>query len=317
MSLIKIGVVGVGSMGVNHCKVLQKIKNVQFVGVFDINQERNEQVANMFAVTAFSSYEELMNGADAVIIAAPTFHHFSLIVQAIQKGKHVLVEKPLVTSLKEAEHIITMVEKESVIVQVGHIERFNPVFKQLSYMMKMENVISLEARRFGVPYRHIDTDVILDLMIHDIDIILQLVKSPLSNVTGVGYYGKDGQLEGAAALLSFQNGCFASLLSSRLSLEKKRSLYVTEKNRFLKANLLAKELYIYHEITKPLTSIRSYHPENIIEKVAIPHAEALYLEIEHFVQSIQTKHSPKVGVHEAAKVLEVALRIKEQIEKNK
>ena len=316
MNLIRIGVVGVGGMGMNHCKVLQKIKNVQFVGVFDTNQERNEQVANMFAVTPFSSYEELLNGTDAVIIAAPTSHHFSLTVHAIQKGKHVLVEKPLVTSLKEAEQIIKIVEKESVIVQVGHIERFNPVFKQLSTMINSENVISIEARRFGIPYRHMDTDVILDLMIHDIDIILQLVKSPISNVTGVGYYKKNGQLEGAAALLSFQNGCFATLFSSRLSLEKKRILCVTEKNRYLKADLLAKELYIYHEITKPPESIRTYQPENIIEKVAIPYEEALYLEIEHFVQSIQTKHPTKVGVHEA-KVLEVALRIKEQIEKNK
>jgi virulence factor len=318
MNLMKIGVVGVGSMGVNHCKVLQMIKNVHFVGVYDINPKKNEQVAKMFAVTPFSSFDELIHAVDAVIIAVPTSHHFSLTKQAIQKGKHVLVEKPFVTSLKEAEHIIRMVEKESVIVQVGHVERFNPAYQQLSKIINSQDIIFLEARRFGVPNRYIDTDVILDIMIHDVDIILQLVNSPLSSVTGVGSYcEKCGRLEAASALLFFQNGCFASLLSSRLSLEKKRSLYVTENNRFLKANLLTKELYIYHKVNHAPASIRTYHPENIVEKITIPHAEALYLEIEHFVQSIQTKQSPKVGVHEAAKVLDAAFKIKEQIEKNK
>jgi virulence factor len=317
MKHIKIGVAGVGSMGFNHCKILQMIKNVQFVGIYDINPNRSELVAKTFGVTEFSTYEELIHSVDAVIIAVPTSHHFSFTQRAIQEGKHVLVEKPFVTSMKEAEHIIKMVEKEPVIVQVGHVERFNPVYKQLSEIINTQNMLFLEARRFGVPNRFIDTDVILDIMIHDVDIILQLVKSPLSSVTGVGSYEKSGQLDAASALLSFQNGCFASLLSSRLSLEKKRSLYITEKSRFLKANLLTKELYIYHKVHNTPSSKRSYHPEHIVEKISIAHAEALYLELEHFVQSILTKKSPQVDVHEAVKVLDVALKIKEQIEKNK
>lgn len=318
MTPIKIGVVGVGSMGFNHCKVLQTLKNVDFIGVYDIDQKRSKKIGKTFAIQVFSSYDELLNAVDAVIIAVQTSHHFSLTLQAIQKGKHVLVEKPFVSSLKEAEQIIRMVENGSVVVQVGHVERFNPAFKKTSELIYPDELISLEARRFGVPNRNMDADVILDLMIHDIDIIIQLVKSPLATVTGVGYYTEDGkQLEAASALLSFQNGCFASLHSSRFCLEKKRSINVTEMNRFLKTNLLTKELYIFHKPNISPFENHSYDVENIVEKIMIPHEEALYLEIEHFIQSIESKQSPMVGVHEAFKVLEIAMKIKDQIEKNK
>ncbi|MGM9928073.1 MAG: Gfo/Idh/MocA family protein [Bacillus sp. (in: firmicutes)] len=318
MNPIKIGVAGIGSMGANHCKALYGMKNIAFIGIYDVNQKKREEAAKKFGVSAFSSYDELLEAVDAVILAVPTSYHFLLTTQAIQKGKHVLIEKPFVTSLKEAEQLTKMVDNESVIVQVGHVERFNPAYKELAEIINQNDVVSLEARRFGVPNRHMDTDVIFDIMIHDIDLILQLVDSPLSTVSGVGYYIEEGkQLEAASALLSFQNGCFATLLSSRFSLEKKRSLYVTEKHRFLKTNLLTKEIYIYNKVNHPSESVRSYRSENIIEKIAVSHEDALCLEIDHFLQSIQSQQTPKVSVHGATKVLEVALKIKEQIEKNK
>ncbi|WP_160724011.1 Gfo/Idh/MocA family oxidoreductase [Bacillus sp. USDA818B3_A] len=316
MPPIKIGVAGVGSMGVNHCKVLQMMKNADFIGVFDIEQKRSEKIASTFGVQSFSSFSKLIDTVDAVIIAVQTSHHFSLTMQAIQKVKHVLVEKPFVSSLKEAQQIIKAVDKGSVVVQVGHVERFNPAFKQLSELMNKGNVISLEARRFGVPNRNIETDVVLDLMIHDIDLVLKLVDSQISTVNAAGYFIGDGkQLEAASALISFQNGCFASLLSSRYSLDKKREINVTEKDRFLKANLLTKELYVYHNSKPSPTANCSYPVENIVEKIIIPHQETLYLEIEHFIQSIQSRQTPLVGVHDAYKVLEVAVKIKDQIEK--
>lgn len=315
---IKIGIAGIGSMGANHCKVLQEMKNIEFVGVYDVDQKRCEEAAEKLSVSAFISYEELLNAVDAVIIAVPTSYHFPLTIQAIQKGKHVLVEKPFVTTIKEAEQLLKLLEKEPVLVQVGHVERFNPAFKQLSEIVNQHDLVSFEARRFGVPNRNMDTDVIFDIMIHDIDLILQLVKSPISTVSGVGYYIGDGkQLEAASAILSFQNGCFASILSSRFSLEKKRSLYVTEKQRFIKTNLLTKELCIYNKVDGASARIRPYRLENIVEKIAVPQLDALHLEINHFLSSIQSQQSPMVNVHEAAKVLEVALMIKEQIEKNK
>lgn len=315
---IKIGIAGIGSMGTNHCKVLQGMKNIEFIGIYDVDRKKCEEAAQNFSVLAFISFEELLNAIDAVIIAVPTSYHFPLTIQAIQKRKHVLVEKPFVTTIKEADQLLKLLEKEPVLVQVGHVERFNPAFKQLSEIINQHDLVSLEARRFGVPNRYMDTDVIFDIMIHDIDLILQLVKSPILTVSGAGYYIGDGkQLEAASAILSFQNGCFASILSSRFSLEKKRSLYVTEKQRFIKTNLLTKELCIYNKANDTSASKRPYLLEHIIEKIAVPQLDALYLEINHFLNSIQSQQSPKVSVYEAAKVLEVALLIKEQIEKNK
>ncbi|PLS17556.1 hypothetical protein CVD28_11185 [Bacillus sp. M6-12] len=317
MSTLKIGIAGVGSMGFNHCKVVQKMKNIQFIGVYDIDRNRSLQISKTFSVPFFLSYDDLINAADAVIIAVPTSLHYSLTRRAIEKGKHVLVEKPFVSSMDEAKQIVKMAEEASVIVQVGHIERFNPAFIWLSDNINPQDMISIEARRLGVPNRYIDTDVILDVMIHDIDIMMQLMNSPLSSVSGVGYYKENNkQLEAASALLSFQNGCFASLLSSRLALEKKRSIYVTEKTRFLKSNLLTKEITIHHKTLPTQDNILPPQHSHIIENVSISNTEPLYEEIKHFLHSIQSMQSPMAGVQEAAKVLEVALKIKEQIENN-
>ncbi|MCF6093308.1 Gfo/Idh/MocA family oxidoreductase [Microaerobacter geothermalis] len=317
MKPLKIGVVGVGSMGANHCRVLQMLKSADFVGVYDINQMKCEQIAAKHQVQPFLSYEDLLKAVDAVIVAAPSLTHYVLTEQAILRGKHVLVEKPFVPSLEEAKQLIHLMEKKQVILQVGHIERFNPAVQLLSEVLHPQKMISLEARRLGAPQRNMDVDVILDLMIHDIDIILHLVKSKIKRMSAAGVsLFHERQLDIASALLSFENGMIANLVASRISQEKIRTLEITESERYIKTNYLTRELYVYRKTNSLLTENSSYHQESIVEKILVPYVEPLFAEVEHFIQSAQTHQPPKAGPHEAMKALEAALKIKECIRTN-
>ncbi|WP_010282120.1 Gfo/Idh/MocA family protein [Bacillus timonensis] len=310
MDKLKLGIAGVGSMGLNHCRILQMLKEVEFVGVFDIDNEKCRQVATKFQVKAYLSYQELLRDIDAIIIAVPATFHFPLIVQAIKDNKHIFVEKPFVTAMSEAAYIEEKLTNKELIIQVGHIERFNQSFIQLSEAIERKNIISIETRRSGTPSRKIDVDVILDMMIHDIDIVLHLINSPITKVSANGIsLNKEGHLDAVYALLTFENGMIANLAANRKSQEKMRDIYITEKNRFIKANLLTKDVSIHRNITQNTKGIKSYVPETFIEKIAVPYSDPLFDEINHFVLCIQSGSKPIINVSEATKALEVAYKI--------
>ncbi|MFB4163995.1 Gfo/Idh/MocA family oxidoreductase [Alteribacillus sp. JSM 102045] len=312
MKAIKIGVAGVGTMGMNHCKTLQTMGNgIDFVGVYDKHLRLSKKVGSRFNVKSFSSYEELLKNVDAVIIATSTTHHFPLIKQAIKKNKHILVEKPFVISLEESKAIKSLLKNKELIFQVGHIERFNPAVQHLFKVAEKNKMVSIEARRSGQVQRNVDIDVILNLMIHDIDVILALAASPIKTITaeGVSLVNK-GQLDVVYAVLSFENGIIANITANRFSKEKKRLLTITEKERVLKTNCLTRNLYIYKDVKSGVEEV-PYNKESVIEKVWVPRNEPLHSEINHFVESIQQHCPPIIGLKEAALALEVALKIRE------
>lgn len=318
MELINIGVAGVGIMGMNHCRTLDKMKNVHFVGVYDNDMKRCLKIAKEYDVCPFSSFSELLKKVDAVIISVPTSLHFTFIQQALQEGKHVLVEKPFVSSMKEAEQIKPLIKAKNVIVQVGHVERFNPVIQQLNKIINRPKMISIETRRLGALNRVIDIDVIFDLMIHDIDIVLSLVGSPIQSLSAVGYsLTESGQMDVANAVLTFKNGVIANLVANRLSQEKVRTLTITERDRLIKSDYMTKELFICQKVDSVIEKNLSYRQESIVEKIIVPNTEPLFAEIDHFVQSIRMKQCSIVGPEEASKALEVAQMIRAYIEGNK
>ncbi|WP_158737183.1 Gfo/Idh/MocA family protein [Alteribacillus sp. YIM 98480] len=315
MNKIKIGVAGVGIMGQNHCKTLQlMINDVEFVGVYDKDIQKCSEVGNKFNVKSFNNYEDLLVNVDAVIIATPTTFHYSLIKIAINKNKNILVEKPFVTSLKESEDIKLLLKGKKLIFQVGHIERFNPAFQNLYKAVTPKNMLAIEARRLGQVQRNIDIDVILNLMIHDIDAVLALVNSPLKKIAADGraVVNKE-ELDIVYAVLSFENGIIANLVANRVSKEKARLLTITEYDKVFKADCLTRNLYIYQGINSTSENSLPYKKESIIEKVLVPRNEPLHSEILHFVQSIHMNKAPLIGIHEAGKSLEVALKIKELV----
>ncbi|MDF9843629.1 MULTISPECIES: Gfo/Idh/MocA family oxidoreductase [unclassified Paenibacillus] len=202
---------------------------------------------------------------DAVIISVPTSLHFTFIQQALQEGKHVLIEKPFVSSMKEVEPIKPLIKAKNVIVQVGHVERFNPVIQQLNKIINRPKMISIETRRLGALNRVIDIEVIFDLMIHDIDIVLSLVGSPIQSLSAVGYsLTESGQMDVANAVLTFKNGVIANLVANRLSQEKVRTLTITERDRLIKSDYMTKELFIYQKVDSVIEKNLSYRQESIV-----------------------------------------------------
>ncbi|MGV3463835.1 MAG: Gfo/Idh/MocA family oxidoreductase [Heyndrickxia sp.] len=314
MRSIKIGIAGLGNMGKQHCRVISLLKDIEFSGVYDIDPNKCKEIALSFNVTPFNSYTELLSSVDAVVIAVPTTFHYQYAEEAIKKEKHLFIEKPFVSNMQEAERIMALYRQTNkCIIQVGHIERFNPVMELIDNFVTNSNIISIEAKRLSQTDRNLDVDVVLDLMIHDIDIILNLVKSKLQSITAIGSYlnNNNKSLDIVYTILTFQNGVIANLVANRVSKESLRTISITEKHRVLTANYLTKELQIYTNINSDIQI--SPFIENSIDTIKVPPTEPLQSELQHFVQSILTKTSPIIGPYEAMNALSVAIKIKESI----
>ncbi|WP_163100509.1 Gfo/Idh/MocA family protein [Peribacillus alkalitolerans] len=315
MNLIRIGVVGTGKMGTYHCSKLKQMKNVDFVGVFDKDLKRAEEISRKLGVTAFKSYQELLENVDAVVIAAPTKLHFLLVEEAIKAQRHILVEKPITVSMEEANHIKGLLKGQDLIFQVGHIERFNPAVQQLAKCIDREKIISIEAKRVGLSNRIQDSDVILDVMIHDLDIILDIVKSPIARASAEGVCGSEtNHFETVTALLSFENGVIASVTASYASHEKERTLTILEKEKVIKTDYLTRRQKIVRNRTG--AAGQPFEIESEISILATPILDPLLEELEHFVDCIRKKKQPIIGVEEGAAAVEAALKIKGFLKKN-
>ncbi|WP_342580397.1 Gfo/Idh/MocA family oxidoreductase [Ureibacillus sp. FSL W7-1570] len=312
MSGIRVGVAGTGKMGFLHCSKLIQMKNVNFIGVYDKDFQRAAQISKSFHVKAFDSYSELLKNIDAVIIAAPTTFHFSLVAEAVMKNKHVFVEKPMTMTLEEADKIKKLLKNKRLKFQVGHIERFNPAIQRIHEYIQPDQIINIDAKRLAYSDRIKDTDVVLDVMIHDIDIILSLIKSPIKRVSAEGIRLRDSdKFDTVSALLLFENGIVANLMASNISHEKVREFIVYEKEKVIKTNylmrqqqLIMKELNDHH-----LTFLVG--TENVIANITLPYSDPLLEELRHFVDCIDSDSEPLVGVDEGRAAVEVALKIKQ------
>ena len=317
MNAVKIGIAGIGSMGLNHCRVLSQIKTAQFIGVHDVDLDKMKMEAQRFGVQGFFKYEDLLDKVDAVIVAVPTSFHYELVKQAIQHHKHVFVEKPLVSSLEQAGELRDLLPLEKgLILQVGHIERFNPSVEQLYHVIDRSKLVFLETRRVGSVNRNLDVDVVLDLMIHDIDLVLDIVNSPIQRISVVSnsIHHRE-QPDIASVLLTFQNGVIANLTVSRISKDKNRSMIVTEVSRTIHLDFVRKELSINGELIQG-DSPKQYRVESTLEKVFVPVSEPLYEELQHFIRCVQSGSRPKIGIDEAIQSLDAVMKIKQKIMEN-
>ncbi|MFS0824111.1 Gfo/Idh/MocA family oxidoreductase [Bacillus sp. 1P02SD] len=308
MSIVKIGVVGVGHMGSFHCNKLKSLDGVDFIGVYDSDHKKAKLMANKVNVEAFETYQTLLQNVDAVIIAAPTKFHFAYAEEAIQHEKHVLVEKPIAVSLDETSKLKQMTKGKNLIFQVGHVERFNPVFRQLKELAIADDIIFIEAKRIGNSGRIKDVDVILDVMIHDIDLILSLARSPIIDISSAGVcLHEKGKYDYVTTLITFANGIVASIVASDISQEKERTLVITEKDRMIKTDFISRQqLVLKNKSDKPV----QYPTELFLDKVAIPNTDSLLNELEHLVGCIQQNKRPEVSLEEGEAALDVALKIK-------
>ncbi|RYF88669.1 MAG: Gfo/Idh/MocA family oxidoreductase, partial [Chitinophagaceae bacterium] len=241
--MLKIGVFGVGHLGKFHLNNWLEIPGTQITGFFDPDDHHAQLVAEKYQITRFTDAEALMDSVDAVDIIAPTIHHFTLCEMAMRKGKHVFVEKPLANTMEEARLLVKLAQESNVKFQVGHVERFNPAFLALNEMELQPMFIEVHRLAQFNP-RGTDVSVILDLMIHDIDIILKLVKSNVNYISANGVAVMSDTPDIANVRIEFDNGCVANLTSSRISLKKMRKMRVFQKDAYIGIDFLDKKAEI-------------------------------------------------------------------------
>lgn len=313
---IKIGVIGVGNMGQHHARVLSLLKDVEMVGVADINVERGLDTASKYRVRFFEDYRDLLPYVEAVCVAVPTRLHHEVGMTCLSAGVHVLVEKPIAASIAEAESLVNTAAESQCILQVGHIERFNPAFQELSKVLKTEELLALEAHRMS-PYsnRANDVSVVLDLMIHDIDLLLELADAPVVRLTASGSSASNsGYLDYVTANLGFANGIVATLTASKVTHRKIRRIAAHCKNSLTEADFLNNEILIHRQTTANcLTDYGQvlYRQDGLIEKVYTSNIEPLHAELEHFVTCVRGGNQPSVGGEQALKALRLASLIEQ------
>lgn len=313
---IRIGVIGVGNMGQHHTRVLSMLKDVELVGVSDINVERGLDTASKYRVRFFEDYRDLLTHVDAVCVAVPTRLHHTVGMACLQVGVHVLIEKPIAASIAEAESLVNAAAAAQCILQVGHIERFNPAFQELHKVLKTEELLALEAHRMS-PYsnRANDVSVVLDLMIHDIDLLLELAGAPAVKLTASGSRAADsGYLDYVTATLGFSNGIVATLTASKVTHRKIRRIAAHCKNSLTEADFLNNEILIHRQTTANcLTDYGQvlYRQDGLIEKVYTSNIEPLHAELEHFVGCVRGGNQPSVGGEQALKALRLASSIEQ------
>jgi predicted dehydrogenase len=310
MDKIRVGVVGVGALGQHHARVYASMPEATLVGVVDPFPGRAEEVAKPFGTRVFPSYSDLFGKVDAVSIATPTILHAEIGEKFLKEGVHVLVEKPIAHSLEEADRLIRAARENKRVLQVGHLERFNPAVARLREIVKKPRFF--EAHRMGLfSPRSLDIDVILDLMIHDLDIISLLVPSPVAKVDAVGIAILSNRIDIANARLHFEDGCVANITASRVSMEKIRKLRLFHKNEYISVDFTRQEVAVFSLNPKLGGGI----PEIVNRKLTPERKEPLKEELNAFVGAISGTQPIECTGEEGRKALDLALQILAQAEK--
>ncbi len=288
---LHIGVVGVGHMGAYHVNVLKTIKDIDFVGIHDLNMERAHAIGSEYSVPVYKELSELLKVTDAVILATPTSTHYELAAVILAAGKHVLVEKPLTAGIEEAERLFALATQKNLKLFIGHVERYNGAVQELDKLVTQP--YCWESRRVGPGSRRIqDSGVGLDLMIHDIDICLRTLKSKVTSAYARGIYlHASGRYEDAiSAQLTFANGCLATFFATRLSHQKERALTVTNDHSSLILDFTTQAIHI-HRLGQAMVTT---HPQELrykqqasVERLFIHKANPLVLELEDFIATVR------------------------------
>ena len=302
---ISVGVAGVGAIGRNHARVLASLPGVKLAGIYYVDPARAAELAAEYSTRAASSLAELASWTSAVTIATPTVFHYETGKTLLEAGKHVLIEKPITDNTEQALELAALAKSKNLVLQVGHIERFNPVMSLLEERLSSPRFI--EAHRLSpFPNRSIDIGVVLDLMIHDIEIVLNLVRSPIESIDAVGVPVLTRREDIANARLRFENGCVANLTASRISPERMRKLRVFQSDAYLSLDYQAQEGKIYRRDGMAI----------LCEDVVVEKDEPLKLELAAFTECARHGLRPRVGGREAAAALDLAMRITRLIEAN-
>ena len=315
--MLKVGVLGAGHLGKIHLKLLQQSKKYDLVGFFDPDIANGQRVAEEFNYHYFENLDDLIDAVDVVDIVTPTLSHYNCAIKAITKGKHIFIEKPITNSVEEAEQIRLLVSENNLRGQVGHVERFNPAFKAIKSEIKSPMFIETHRLAEFNP-RGTDVPVVLDLMIHDIDIILSVVNSPVRNINASGVSVISETPDIANARIEFENGCVANLTASRISLKNMRKSRFFQKDAYISVDFLEKKVEVVKMKDAPkhpgdfdmiLQNAEGIKKQIYFENPEIAPNNAILDELETFAEAITTNTTPIVTLRDGTNALKVAYQI--------
>ena len=318
--MIKVGIVGVGHLGEIHLKLILSSINFDLIGFYETNQEKSDLISKKYQVKSFKSLEDLSENVQAVIISTPTIHHHEIATFFLKNNIHVFIEKPITTNVKEANELVQLAKDNNIVGQVGHVERFNGAFTEVENLL---NPMFIEAHRLSnYPARGTDVSVILDLMIHDIDIILSIVKSKVSNVSANGTKIISSSPDIANARIEFENGCVANLTASRISLKKMRKMRIFQSDSYVSIDFDKSKSEIvsivdYDNNDKYAMTI--HNSDGVEKEIKIKSLEnlsknSIIEEHNDFAYAINNKLKPKVTFETGKMALELAFIILRKID---
>jgi predicted dehydrogenase len=322
---VRVAVIGCGSFGRNHARVYRQLQlensGVELAGVVDSNLSKAEAIAQEFATKAFSSLPDLANTIDAASVAVPTVEHLSVARALMQQGIDVLIEKPIAASLEEADELIAIAGQQRRVAQVGHLERFNPAV--LATLPIVSRPMFFEVHRLSVfTPRSLDVDVVMDLMIHDLDVVLSLVKSEVREIHAVGLAVISNKVDIANARIEFENGCVANFTASRVSTEKVRKVRFFQPHEYISIDYGRQDVISIRVDERAAAALMSglapsllpgAVPGIVINKPKVEPREPLRAEIESFLNAVRTRHAPVVSLSDGRRALKVALEINDAI----
>ena len=304
---IKHGIIGAGYLGSYHAEQIKKINSVSFVGVFDLVKSKAQNIVNSKGGTAYSCPEDLLDCCDSVSICTPASNHFEVAKLALQKNCHIFIEKPISNTLSSAKKLVKINSSAKKIIQVGHIERYNPGF--VAFIKNKPSPLFIESHRLSkYNVRGLDVPVVLDLMIHDIDLILSIVSSKIKTIDASGTSVVSNGIDLANARIRFENNVVANLTASRISNKQLRQMRVFEKKLFSVVDFENQSLNCW-----AIKKNQNIHKTQYSKKPI----NALYLELKDFIDCLKTKRQPLVGINEGTSALEVATKIQKIIENTK
>ncbi|MHC4844936.1 MAG: Gfo/Idh/MocA family oxidoreductase [Planctomycetota bacterium] len=329
---IQAAVIGVGHLGRHHARLMQQVPGVELLGVVDNRPEQGQEIADGLGVAAWESVDELPESVRAVSVAVPTFLHHQVVCPLLERGIHVLVEKPMAATLEEARAMAALATDRGLVLQVGHVERFNPALSVMKGMGVAPRFIEAE-RLAPFTYRALDVSVVMDLMIHDLDIVMELADSPLAEVAAVGSRVLGRHTDIANARLTFENGCVANVTASRVSFEPQRKTRVFGDDTFVSMDFGSRRAFVVkrHEgfdlgslspesaaTFEPKASFKEFLEQGLMDtqEIDMDECNPLLSEITAFIDAVRGNEGDATGVTAAQglRAMEVALRVSEQIE---
>ena len=310
MSAIRVAVIGAGAFGRNHIRIAGQLPGIELAGILDIDHERAQRVAEEHHTTAFTTMDEATSAIDAAIVVTPTSTHEEIASQLLRAGVDVLVEKPIADSSSAGERLTELAEKKGRILQAGHLERFNPAVTAIERVVTLPLFFEVHRLSMFTP-RSLDIDVVLDLMIHDLDIVLNLTREEPSEIRAAGISVLSANVDIANVRLAFPGGCVANLTASRVSTEKVRKLRLFQPNQYISLDYARQDALSF--AVRPQTSGK---PDIGFSSLPVEKAEPLHLELEAFFACVRTRSKPRVDGRQATAALRVAEAILDNIKEH-